>query len=536
MMKRSSISLPSYLRWFCSPMCLALMLAGCSSKKTGGFDGANAPFGAMTATTQVHSTATITSSMYAGSPIPLVTSVVGQKAIGGASYDRLVTASVNDPTKNIEYWVKHNADETLDFAGASTTSMASGIVPAASMTLLTPIKVNLNPAVGVAQAVTTSGTLTLPDTGASSTAAVTGQYTLLEKSVTVSTGMGPVAGCSHFGGNGMADAAGTPTVYDGENFAADVWYHPSFGVVAFNAPTLGIGTAMTDANDCGSVDSSGYKTIRKVGVVDASSSFNLGTYECDGKTFAADKNVEASMLLELRWVNENSAKTDLQPQPSVGFGTTMGYFPNAIAESPTSIFYPEENANGFKYWYSYVQQGDKNGYGDDSTDYHIKVGAVAGLSPVRVTARIYYKVLQSAVRGLDGSTTSTKSDPGGVGDTGATVRLDGGLGDRGTVEVDGGSTRSDAALTTPIDSGFSSLCTGVTVSFPFSEGSGASTMDLAKAHVGTLVGNVTWAAGEIGNGITTDGTSYVSVADAVDLDPGLSDFAVAAWVKIPASG
>jgi hypothetical protein len=403
MMKLWPVSLPLSLRWFCSSLCLALALTGCGGSKKGGFDGATAPYGAITPTTQVHATAKFPSSgLLAGPNLSVVTSVVGQKTIGGASYDRLVTASVDNPTKNIEYLVKKNADETLDFAGVLCSSFASGLVPATSVTFTTPIKVNLDSPVGQPQTVTESGTLTLTDSSASSSANVTGTYTLLEKNMTVATGMGPLSGCSHFTGNVLANSAGLPAAFAGQTFTGNVWYHPSFGVVAFNTPELGIGTAMTDSSDCGSVDSSGYKIIRKVGVVDASSSFELGTYECDGNKFAADKNVEASMLLELRWADETLAMTDTHPLPGVEFGTPLGYFPNAMVESPTSIFHPEENGKGFKYWSSYVQQGHKNAPGDDSTAYHITVDGVAGLSPVRVTARIYYKVLQSVVAGLDG--------------------------------------------------------------------------------------------------------------------------------------
>jgi hypothetical protein len=193
----------------------------------------------------------------------------------------------------------------------------------------------------------------------------------------------------------------------------ELWYHPSYGVVAFNAPAVGIGTVMTDTSDCGSVDSSGYRTIRKVAVVDSSSSFNLDTYDCDGNQFAADANTHAQMLLELRWVDETQAKTDSEPSPNVEFGVASGnYFTNSITESPTSIFHPEENGKGFKYWYSYVSQADKNEQ-IVSTAYHITVGAVPGLSAVRVTARIYYKVIPSLVGASpDASTAGGKPDSG----------------------------------------------------------------------------------------------------------------------------
>ena len=66
-----------------------------------------------------------------------------------------------------------------------------------------------------------------------------------------------------------------------------------------------------------------------------------------------------------------------------------------------------------------MSQADKNDLGD-STAYHITVGAVPGLSPVRVTARIYYRVIQSMVgpppgTGGAGGRGGTSLDAGPVG-------------------------------------------------------------------------------------------------------------------------
>jgi hypothetical protein len=430
MMKTASASVASEAslsRRYCSLLSAALALtASCNGTNKGGdFDGENAIYGPKTATTQVSSTLTVAPASPLGSLLPntgvaQTTTVIGQKVVAGTSYDRLATTRIDDPTKSGEYWVKQNADNTVDFAGFLHSSLVGGIVPAASMTFTSPIKVNLDAPLGQPQAVSASGTLTLTDSAATSNASVSGQYQLVEKSATVVTGVGTLSGCSHFSGQATSDSAGIPAVFQGQVINADLWYHPSFGVVAFNTPDIGIGTVMTGSNDCGSVDSFGYKIIRKVGVVDASSSFNLDTYDCDGNQLAADKNTHAKMLLELRWVDETQAKTDTQPVPAVEFGVPMGYFPNTMTESPASVFHPEENGKGFKYWYSYVNQADKNGPGDNSTAYHIKVDGVTGLAAVRVTARIYYKVLPSAVGAQhDGGTATGTKDAGASQDTAA---------------------------------------------------------------------------------------------------------------------
>ena len=314
------------------------------------------------------------------------TAVVGQKTIGGVAYDRLATTRSDDPSTGGEYWIKENGDDTLDFAGFLHTELLSGVLPSASTTFTAPITVKIDPPVGQPQMVTATGIVALGDSGAPTTANFSGQYTLTEQDATVATGIGPVSGCNHYAGSATSDSAEIPAVLKGMTVSAELWYHPSYGVVAFNSPTLGLGTAMTGTDDCGEIDSSDYRIIRKVGVVDASTSFNLDTYDCDGNEIAADKNTHASMLLELRWVDEAAAMTDLEPRPIVEFGTPMGYFPSMGAESPASIFHPEENGKGFKYWYTYVSQAAKNEIGN-STAYHISVRGVAGLSPVRVTAR-----------------------------------------------------------------------------------------------------------------------------------------------------
>jgi hypothetical protein len=422
MMETLPVSLRA--RWFCAPLCLALAFAGCSKSSGGGtFDGEKAPYGPKTPTTQMHSTVSLSASLSTSTAVSQTTAVVGQKAIGGVTYDRLATTRVDDPSKGGEYWVKDNPDGTVDFAGFMHSSLVGGLIPGASMTLTQPINVKLEPAIGVAQTVTASGTLKLTDTSATSPADVTGQYTLVEKDVAATTGMGPLPGCNHYSGQATSNSEGIPAAFRGMPISAELWYHPSYGVVAFNAPGIGIGTAMSDSSDCGSIDSSDYRIIRKVGVVDSSSSFDLDTYNCDGNQIAADKNTHAQMLLELRWVDETKAQTDTQPLPNVEFGTTMGVFPNSMAESPASVFHPEENGKGFKYWYSYVSQAAKNEPGDNSTTYHIKVGAVPGLSGVRVTARIYYKVLPDKV----GAMPDAGPNYSGGADSGLGSRADSGV-------------------------------------------------------------------------------------------------------------
>ena len=80
----------------------------------------------------------------------------------------------------------------------------------------------------------------------------------------------------------------------------------------------------------------------------------------------------------------------------VNFGTMGGmyYFPHELIESPVSVFFPEENGNGFRYWYAFVDQAAKN-QDENGISYTISVDKDASLPELRVTARIAYEILQA---------------------------------------------------------------------------------------------------------------------------------------------
>ena len=116
-------------------------------------------------------------------------------------------------------------------------------------------------------------------------------------------------------------------------------------------------------------------------------SFELSTHDLKGN-FDADPKQHAKMLLEIRYLDENAAKNDPMPEVNVEFGTVMGYFPSQLVESPVSIFFPEENGEGYKYFISYVDQAAKGN--DKPISYRISVTGGESVKPMRVTARIYY--------------------------------------------------------------------------------------------------------------------------------------------------
>jgi len=94
----------------------------------------------------------------------------------------------------------------------------------------------------------------------------------------------------------------------GQPLSGDLWYHPSYGIVAFTSPEIGLGLKMTDTSDCGAPDSDGFAIVRKVGIVDSDHPFKVSTYDDCSQQFDADKNEHAKMLLELRWADDSKAK------------------------------------------------------------------------------------------------------------------------------------------------------------------------------------------------------------------------------------
>jgi hypothetical protein len=138
-------------------------------------------------------------------------------------------------------------------------------------------------------------------------------------------------------------------------------------------PDLGFSTALSGEYDCGNPLASDYNTIQKVGVISRENpDFILSNYDCSGE-FDADKMRHASMLLELRWADETMAKTEEKPDVEIIFEVPLGWFPFQLVESSESIFHPEENGQGFTYWYAYVDEGAKDLPGDNGIYYGIMV-------------------------------------------------------------------------------------------------------------------------------------------------------------------
>ena len=290
-----------------------------------------------------------------------------------------------------------------DFYMNPLPASSDGLVTIAGFNDNNGTNLTINPAltldagsdVGVTQAVSTVVNGTGPGGIAITNATATGSYILVATGETVTTEMGVVPDCDHFTANVTIDGEGAPEIFKGKNITGELWQSPTLGIVKYSIPDLGIEGGMQGSWDVD--DPTGeYRTIKMTGIVSAENPyFTLSTYSVSG-TYDADKNTHAKMLVELRWADEETAKTGpmpAYPYINVSFETMIGTFPYQLVESPYSIFFPEENGKGFKYWYGYVDQAAKNEAGSDGILYSIIVGRDTSAAPVRVTGRIHYRAI-----------------------------------------------------------------------------------------------------------------------------------------------
>jgi hypothetical protein len=259
------------------------------------------------------------------------------------------------------------------------------------LTITPVVTLDPNSPVGVAQTVSTSVSGTAPGGVVITNATANGSYTLVSTGESVSTDMGVVPDCNHFNATVTIDGEGAPEIFKGKTLTGDLWHHPSMGIVKYSIPDLGIEGDIQGTWDVD--DPTGeYRTIKMTGVVNSENpAFKLSTYDVSG-VYDADKNTHAKMLVELRWADEETAKTGTMPSypfVDLSFTTMIGIFSYDLIESPVSIFFPEENGKGFKYWYAYVNQAAKNEMGGNGICYVINVTADPSASPLRVTGRIH---------------------------------------------------------------------------------------------------------------------------------------------------
>lgn len=322
---------------------------------------------------------------------------VGPKEIGGKTYQRLQAGSFRaNPTtpEGTEVWIDWEPDQ-VTFGGGEVYFPISGVnlpgQPLISGTTDEPLVINLNPPLGVPQTIHIAGSAVVGDPANPNnpyTVDTDATYTLVEENVTVETSAGPIPGCKRF--------QGTASAY-GMDFEGDAWYHPELGMVAshINWPEPeGTTLDLLGIDDYGP-DNPTTGDIQKFGVITPGGpAFRLDTYDVN-QALDADKDTHAKMLLEIRWLDEEKAKSDLIPAAYTEFGTVFGYFPHSLTASPLSILHPEDNGKGYTFWIALVDQAAKN-EPTNGISYHISAQPQDyASSPMRVTARIlYHKVVE----------------------------------------------------------------------------------------------------------------------------------------------
>jgi hypothetical protein len=304
----------------------------------------------------------------------------------------VITAVSTETTREIlvSPFPLSESDKTVTFGGFTSTS-GTEITPEK------PVEIDLFPPVGEEVPINENFTATLPGMSVSSEFNFTGTYTLESDDATAQTPNGSYSGLMHYTGKGKISGDLIPVILQGGDLTGELWISPVLGIIAYKIPELGIGGDMESTWDYGDPDELGHKAVRKTGVINAENpSFALDTYEIAGG-FDADKDTHAKMLLEIRYLDEDLAKTGPipgYPAVNIEFGVPMGYFPSFLVESPVSIFHPEENGKGYKYFIGYVDQASKNSL-SNPISYHIKVDAdTSASSDMRVTARIYYNKIE----------------------------------------------------------------------------------------------------------------------------------------------
>lgn len=343
--------------------------------------------------------------------------------LGGVAYDLYKAAvgmqagqSLDTTTANATtIWANRLPDGSMKIAGGRDRGFLASILPpivpgvnGSTLVLDSPFTLNTKPTLNTQQSSSVTGKLYNPSNpGTPKNFNVDLTYTRDQDNATATTSMGPVEGCSHFSVSAtpkgdLAILAGLLNiVYTGE-----AWYHEKLGLVAYTCPALGLNAGINGESDYGTA-TVGENAIRKVQVLDANHPiFELNTYDRAHQN-DADKMSHAQMLLEFRWVSDSLAKNGAEPNylmtvTLIATNNTLGYsfvdnrfgWGTALVSSPASIFHPEENGKGYKYWYIYVNEAAKNEPGANNVSYLIRVSQ-GGFTPpaLRCSARIVYTIL-----------------------------------------------------------------------------------------------------------------------------------------------
>jgi len=332
-----------------------------------------------------------------GTPTELTVQYIGDEIFNNQTMEHYKgTYLVSEGTKTVDCYGVYHGDGKIEFAGFSVKYPPGSGKKDYTVTLDEVVSLDEKSIpIGVEQNLAISGSITIGN-GVPVSGRGHIQFTKTSEDSTVETNLGTISGVHVFEGEGIIEDVGGTDLWNrifNQQIRIEAWYHPVLGILKIEAPDMGLGTKLLGEYDCGNPNASDYNTIQKVAVISKENpDFELSSYLCSGQ-YDADKMRHAKMYLELRWMDGTKAKTDQRPEVEVMFETGWGYFPFILVQSPVSIFHPEENKEGYTYWYAYVDEAAKNEPGGNGILYKIKVTFPDYMtSPVRVTARIHYPI------------------------------------------------------------------------------------------------------------------------------------------------
>ncbi len=341
-----------------------------------------------------------------GTGAPYIGRLTGTVTIGGKEYGTYLLSDVDaygqpvGDTVGTEIWMTPfppDTSGTVTIAGL--TDDPTGTSPTIAGTFTPPLSLPMDPPIGVDQPVDVTFTGVIPEVPGEQTIQASGTFKLVSKDETVETPMGSVHNCRHYTGTITLAGDNVPAAFKAVPISGAFWYHDELGAVKAEIPQLGLAgntEATWDVDD----PTGEYRTIKRTGVVsDSNPVWVLSTADVSGE-WDADKMTHAKMLLEVRWADDETAKNSTQPvatHPAVRieFSTAWGIFGYEMVESPVSIFHPEDNGKGYKFYYAYVDEAAKNEPGDNGILYQIKVQTTdPSVTPdIKVTGRIYYHTI-----------------------------------------------------------------------------------------------------------------------------------------------
>lgn len=224
-------------------------------------------------------------------------------------------------------------------------------------------------------------------------------WTILSVDQTVETAIGDLAGCIH--------AKAELTLHD-RSISIYLWFKNNIGIVAIEAdlgPLLGVQKAQLVQSVATTTGEDGI-VLTKTTVLNAENArrTTLVTSECavfdwaDNGSCQADKDLPATILVEVRWADDERAKTDERPEVSAIYGMQQTVIDSEdmlaieLFPLPDSILHPEESGRGYRFWVG-VGELDAAKTRVNSTTFMVALtdfGSKLAIDDLRVSIKIAY--------------------------------------------------------------------------------------------------------------------------------------------------